>query len=249
MLADHAARLVANERHGRLAWLSFDAPKLARRIRPGQFVNVAVPGHLLRRPLASAGVDGNRLDLFVYALREGSAAIVAAVPGTTWSLLGPLGLPWSPPEAPSAVLVGGGTGTAPLVHLAQELLAAGATVQARHGAPGDAEIWVLDRYPAGVERIYYSEDGSAGRAGFPTAGLADDLRAMGGATVYACGPYELMRAAALAAREAGASCQVSVEAYMGCGVGACLSCVVRTTTGQIHACVDGPCVDAELVPW
>lgn len=249
MFADHAARLVANDSHDRLAWLTFEAPELARRIRPGQFVNLAVPGHLLRRPLASAGVQGSRVDLFVYALREGTAAIVAAVPGSTWSLLGPLGLPWSPPSGRMVVLIGGGTGTGPLVHLAQTLVSAGVNVQARHGAPTGAETWVLEHYPAGVETVYYSEDGSSGRSGFPTSGLAGDLRAMGEVTVYACGPQELMRAAVLAAREAGAACQVSVEAHMACGVGACLSCVVKTTTGQIHACVDGPCVDAGIFPW
>jgi dihydroorotate dehydrogenase electron transfer subunit len=65
--------------------------------------------------------------------------------------------------------------------------------------------------------------------------------------VYTCGPEAMQRAVAAQARDAGVSCEVSLERLMACGVGVCLSCVVSTTSGLKRACVDGPVFDAAEV--
>jgi dihydroorotate dehydrogenase electron transfer subunit len=66
---------------------------------------------------------------------------------------------------------------------------------------------------------------------------------------YACGPEAMQRAVAGMLAVAGVPCQVSLERLMACGIGACLSCVVSTTSGLKRACVDGPVFNAEEVVW
>ena len=67
--------------------------------------------------------------------------------------------------------------------------------------------------------------------------------------VYTCGPEPMQRIISKMAADAGVTCQVSLERLMGCGIGACLSCVVTTTDGLKRACVDGPVFAAEEVVW
>jgi len=67
--------------------------------------------------------------------------------------------------------------------------------------------------------------------------------------VYVCGPEPMQRIVADQCAGAGVPCQVSLERLMGCGIGACLSCVVTTRNGLKRACVDGPVFDAADVVW
>ena len=65
--------------------------------------------------------------------------------------------------------------------------------------------------------------------------------------VYICGPVPMMRAVANACLEAGVKCQVSLEKYMACGLGACLSCACEGIGKRIKVCKDGPVFWAEEV--
>jgi dihydroorotate dehydrogenase electron transfer subunit len=94
-----------------------------------------------------------------------------------------------------------------------------------------------------------TDDGSAGERGFVTI-VSERLMEEGRPdVVYVCGPEVMARAVAAQAAKASVACQVSLERLMACGVGACLSCVVTTSSGRKRACVDGPVFDAEEVCW
>lgn len=250
---DHRAELVWKQVEGVKGRLRFRAPALARALRPGQFVGVRVPGHVLRRPMAAAWAEGDELEIILTARAEGTRAILDAPVGSTWDLLGPLGRGF-PEPAGAAVVVSGGSGSGPCVFLAGELARAGRPALALHGARDGSEAFVLDRYAElGVEAAYFSEDGALGTRGFPTDGLAGALERFPDAQVFAVGPHGLMVAATRIALERDRPCWVSLEELMACGVGACLSCVARLkdpgVERQVHVCVDGPVFEGSTVAW
>ncbi len=245
---DHAARLVHKTVRGAKGVLTFEAPTLAPHLEPGQFVNLEVPGHVLRRPMAPASGGGRTFEVVMTARREGTRDLLNLPLGAEVRVLGPLGNTFPPPTG-RAVLISGGSGAGPLAYLANRLAATGHEVVVLHGARDASEAHLVPLFAREGARVhYFSEDGSYGEAGLPTQALPE-LLAAGPATVYAVGPEGLMRAAARLAAEHGAPCYVSLEAHMACGVGACLSCVHPTTRGTVHLCVDGPIFNAEEVIW
>ncbi|MDR1015988.1 MAG: dihydroorotate dehydrogenase electron transfer subunit, partial [Coriobacteriales bacterium] len=77
-----------------------------------------------------------------------------------------------------------------------------------------------------------------------------DLIAQGKVSqIYCCGPTPMLAAVATQAKQAKIACQVSLEAKMACGVGACLGCVVETRQGYRRVCADGPIFDAQDILW
>ena len=241
---DHRLRLVKKDVEGERGVLVFEAPELAEAMRPGQFLHLEAPGHLLRRPMAPA-VFGGRVVVFSRARGAGTRALLAAPEGTVLRALGPLGNAFPEPEG-RAVLVSGGTGIGPLLFLARALVKMGHEVVHLHGARDALEALYLPYLRAsGAELRFFTEDGSLGEPGRPTDALPFVLRP--GDTLYAVGPEPMMEAAARVAKTLALPAYVSLEAHMACGVGACLSCAVKTKKGQKHVCVDGPVFAAKDV--
>jgi len=247
---DHAVTLVTSEPLGPHQRLVLAMPALEARFEPGQFLNLSVPGHLLRRPLAPSRHEGTEVELIVTPFGPGTRDLIALPAGTRLQALAPLGNSF-PMPAGEAALVGAGAGAAPLAFLAERLLCAGRTVHVFHGAVSSEDRpLVREVYERlGIGAHYFSEDGALGRRGYPTAGLAELLAGGADVTVYSVGPLALMRAAARLAIEHGRPGYVSLDVHMACGVGACLSCAVKTTAGQKHACVDGPVFEVREVVW
>ena len=97
-----------------------------------------------------------------------------------------------------------------------------------------------------------TEDGSTGEEGLVTDYLAQQLeRGAGG--VCACGPTPMLAEVARQCRAAAVPCLVSMEQGMGCGVGACLGCVIPTLSSGAQryqrVCTEGPVFDAGVVDW
>jgi dihydroorotate dehydrogenase electron transfer subunit len=167
--------------------------------------------------------------------------------GDSISIFGPLGNGFSVnPEAKNLLLVAGGIGIAPLIFLAEDALKDGKQVTLITGTP------TSHRYPKGflskeMKLVTVTEDGSVG-----IKGLATDLIAghIGRADqVFACGPTPMYRAMAALQELKGRPVQVSLEAVMGCGVGVCYGCTVKTKGGLKQACTDGPVFDLGDILW
>jgi NAD(P)H-flavin reductase len=138
--------------------------------------------------------------------------------------------------------VGGGIGVAPLLCWHDEL-GPGATVLLGFRSAAHAEAAGLF---AGQPRIA-TDDGSAGHHGFVTELLREELDRGPEATVYACGPPQMLEAVRALCAERGVPSQLALESGMACGFGACFGCVVPTRGGYVRLCVDGPVLDgAEL---
>jgi len=240
--------------------LSLVAPAVAERARPGQFVAVAVGGPgsalLLRRAFAvyRARPQDGTVELVVAVHGAGTAWLVERRPGERLDVVGPLGRPFDLPAAPeSAVLVGGGYGSAALFDLADALLARGCRVDMVLGAASADRLFgrpEAARVAASV--TVTTEDGSAGVRGRVTDVLPDVLAAGGAVRAYACGPMGMLAAVADLTVGRGLACQVAVEESMACGIGVCMTCVLPVVgadgvTRMVRSCVDGPVFDGGAV--
>lgn len=203
---------------------------------PGQFVMIGcgagplVPAEpLLRRPFSLCDVDAaaGTFDIIYRRQGRGTAVLSTLRPLDQVSVLGPLGrgFAWHRSLARPA-LVGGGVGVPPLIYLARRLLADGALPRAFIGFARSAVAIGEDRFQAlGVPVQVATNDGSAGHRGFVTELVEREAAAGRIDSLFACGPVPMLAATAQIARRYGLPCQLCLEALMGCGVGACLTCV------------------------
>lgn len=226
----------------------------------------------LRRPFSIADLwvdaDGaSHLCVISRTVGTGTAWLEGLRPGQTLSVTGPLGHGFRvPPPSTPLVLIGGGAGIPPLLFLTRRLKAAGhtdvtvilgartqallpVTLTAQPSERGVATPCV--HYPADAcfDTIITSDDGSVGMRGMVTDALRAWADAYPGraATVCACGPEAMLAGVARVTRERGLACQLCIERHMGCGLGTCLSCVVRVrepARGEgwrwALTCQDGP---------
>jgi len=232
--ADH------NERYFTL-WLRSETIAAAS---PGQFVLVGLPGNVfkLRIPLGVHDVDDDRFAVMVKVVGEGTAALQRLSAGDTLDVMGPLGHGFLLPQSGNVLLVSGGIGYAPL-RLLHRRLERVCSVRWLHGGRTEADIFPADEQ--------YREDAlDVLRGGLVTDGLRRALAGGGCDRVFACGPHAML---AECARQCSAACvplEVSMEAYMACGIGVCHGCAVAAAAGgYLAACKDGPVFDAREVNW
>ena len=168
--------------------------------------------------------------------------------GDELDLLGPLGQGFSLKPEPT-MIVAGGMGMAPFAFVVRRALKIdGCDLRFHLGGRTVSDLKLAAAiFDLGIDSQVcrlFTEDGSEGRAGLVTEGLAEELTASP-ATVLTCGPEPMLRAVAEICRRVGVDCQASMERRMACGLGACLGCVVDAPDGgRVRACVEGPVFNA-----
>ena len=209
-------------------------------MRAGQFVELSVPGFYLRRPISVADSADGVLTLLVKEVGEGTKKLRTVKSGDTVDALTCLGNGFDL-NAEKPLLVGGGIGCAPLYKLAKDFAAAGVRATAVLGFRNAAEVYYAEEFARFCDVVIATDDGSAGvRGNAVSAAEGIDFDRF-----YACGPQVMLRAAAEKLRHG----QVSLEARMGCGFGACMGCSIKTTKGYARVCKEGPVFEAEEVVW
>ena len=218
--------------------------------RPGQFVNIALEGRFLRRPISVSDQEGEELRLIYKTVGAGTEQLSSMRPGETLSVLTGLGNGYDlSPAGDATLLLGVGVGVPPLYLLAKELRKAGKTVRAVLGFNTAAEIFgEADFRALGCEVTVTTADGSYGQKGFVTDALPEDY-----SYFYTCGPEPMLRAVYRAATTDG---QFSFEERMGCGFGACMGCSCRVKdpehpgeTRYKRICREGPVLRKEEILW
>jgi dihydroorotate dehydrogenase electron transfer subunit len=238
--------------------------------RPGQFLMIKVTDGsdpLLRRPFGIFDTGtfvteftdcGSQtyLEILYKVVGKGTAMLAALHDGDRLDILGPLGRGFNSGDpAGEKILVGGGIGLAPLYFLAREMVASSRVRLFAGGRSREDILCITEFERLGVETYVATDDGTLGDRGFVTQVLERHLATTQNATLFACGPMPMLQATAEIARRHNVPCQVSLEAYMACGMGACLGCVVK---GKEHrddhpdyrcVCKDGPVFDQCDLLW
>ncbi len=224
-------------------------------INPGQFAEVLIP-HIpdvfLRRPLSIHDVDvhNNTISLFIRIAGKGTRALANIREGDTLNLVYPLGRGFMLPEHDNILLIGGGCGVAPLLFLAHRLSDSHYHPDIMIGSRSVDEIHETEKYRQYGNLHLITEDGSLGEKGLVTHHSIFKANNFPFKTIFACGPEGMLRAVNKVVSRHGTEVYVSLENTMACGIGACLSCVVNTTTGNRCVCTDGPVFNTrELTGW
>ena len=232
--------------------IRLEAPKIAHQARPGQFVMVRCGEkgeYQLRRPLSVHRREGNQIALLFNMVGGGTQWLAQRQPRDKLDLLGPLGNGFTiHPTSQNLLLVAGGMGIAPLVFLAEEAVKHGKEVTLLYGAPTAAQLYPY--MPDGLEVIYATEDETMGRHGKIVAFSPDFFDWAD--QIFACGPLPMYRNMANnypQLQQSGKSTQISLEVRMGCGLGVCYGCTVKTKRGLKQVCQDGPIFDLDDILW
>lgn len=231
--------------------LTLKHPDKIGEIEAGQFVEVEVPGNkqvTLRRPISIHDVDtdNNTLTMLIQVVGKGTRTLATLEVGDTLNLVYPLGHGFSL-EGERVLLVGGGAGIAPLLHLSKCLKEKGITPTILLGGRTAALIPVKKEFEPYGKVCFATEDGSLGEKGMVTQ---HTMFAADYDHIYTCGPTPMMKAVARHAMQNGIECEVSLENMMACGIGACLCCVVDSDEGHKCVCKDGPVFNAKkLTNW
>jgi dihydroorotate dehydrogenase electron transfer subunit len=254
--------------------VTLNAPEQARLIRPGQFVMLKCvedveEDPLLRRPFTIFNILKNArggkpvgMELLVKAVGLGTHKLTRLRSGQNLFCLGPQGRGFQVSaemrnRVEIACLVAGGVGIAPLYLLAQSLMTQNVKPVLFYGGANGADLVLRERFEQlGIEIFYSTEDGSFGERGLVTQPFVQFLKThpRRDIRVYACGPWGMMKAIHSLSAQNNLPCEVSLEARMGCALGACLGCVVRSKDqgGEeqfLRVCQDGPVMDSKLIDW
>ena len=237
-----------------IRYLRIEAPKIARRRKPGQFVIVRASSNGERIPLTIA--DAHPAEGWIALICQGvgktTHQLNTVVAGDRIpDLAGPLGMPSRIERFGNVVAIGGGVGTAIAYPTAAALKEAGNRVVAIIGGRSREYIILEDEMRAVADEVYpTTDDGSYGYHGLVTGPLADlitsgppiDL-------VLAIGPIPMMKAVAELTRPHAIETVVSLNPIMVDGTGMCGGCRVEVGGETRFACVDGPEFDAHQVDF
>ncbi len=235
-------------------------PEIVGQPVPGQFLQIRCNQSydpLLRRPFSIHRIlESSCLEILYKVVGKGTESLRQRKPKEKLDILGPLGNGFGVAEdLESALLVAGGMGIAPLLALAEYLRKEKKKVIILMGAKTkDLLLCSEELKRLGCQVEHSSEDGSAGFRGMVTTLMEDFLSTLDSqpSTIYACGPRGMLKEVCRIAHKNNLPCQVSLEEYMACGVGACLGCPVRLKgprSGYKMVCKEGPVFSGEEIVW
>ena len=211
--------------------------------KPGQFLNIALDGLFLRRPISVCDYDETGLTILYKVVGRGTAQMASMQSGETLDVLTGLGNGYDVEKCGShALLLGGGVGVPPLFGLCKALLKSGRQVRVVLGFNTKDEVFYEAQFRAlGADVTVATADGTYGVKGFVTDAMPEEYDYF-----FACGPEPMLRAVCRATATSG---QLSFEERMGCGFGACMGCSCKTLTGYKRICKEGPVLEKEEIRW
>ena len=224
---------------------------------------------ILRRPFSFSDIRsaqaGIEIDILYGVVGPGTLRMTTLKEGDEVGIIGPLGNGFSIPEnTKTALLIGGGTGTPPMQHLAKYLkdnyphVKTTVFIGARdieslpvvHGKDPEDNVVMSEFVDYGIDSVIATDDGSANFKGVVTDAvkkyIEENKPESGSTVIYACGPKPMLAAAAELADEFDFESQLSTERVMACGFGLCQSCAIEVKSDNEDGfeyklcCKDGP---------
>lgn len=230
-----------------------EAPRIAAKARPGQFLILKANENGERIPLTMAETDPDKGTVTVIYMVVGKSTELfkrLKVGQAYQDVIGPLGQPTHIEPGKKVVCVGGGTGVAVLHPIARGMKQAGCAVTSIIGAR-NKDLLILEEKMgrASSELHVCTDDGSYGRKGFVTEVLKEKLDAGGVDQVVAIGPVPMMKFVSLMTKDYGVPTMVSLNPIMIDGTGMCGGCRVTVGGETKFGCVDGPEFDGHQVDF
>lgn len=237
-----------------MTWLVIEAPLVARKAKPGQFIILRTDEYGERIPLTMAGHDSEAgtIDIIYAAVGRTTMLMDQLEEGDSLAdVVGPLGKPTEMEGLKKVAVVGGGTGNALAYPLATGMHAAGIEVDMIAGFKNKDMVILEDEFRAGTDNLYITtDDGSHGEKGFTTDKLKELIEAGNKYDeIIAVGPPVMMKFVCRIAEEYGIKSVASLTAYMVDGTGMCGGCRCVIGGENKFVCVDGPEFDGSMVDW
>jgi NAD(P)H-flavin reductase len=235
-------------------YMRIEAPEIARKARPGQFVVIRVDEYGERIPLTLADWDDKEGTVTLVAMKVGTSTFKLSalnIGDSLLNLVGPLGLPSETGKFGTVICIGGGVGIAPIFPIARDLKEKGNKIISIIGSrSSDLLFWEDRMRTVSDELIVTTDDGSYAHKGLVTEPLKELLEGKEKiARVIAIGPAIMMKFCSLTTKPFEVPTFVSLNSIMVDGTGMCGCCRVEVGGTTKFACVDGPDFDGHQVDW
>ena len=238
------------------------ADSIVKSARPGNFIEIRVTDQtepFLRRPISIHNLDKeNGVLEFIFQIKgKGTEILSRKQVGDKIDIIGPLGYgTFKIEDYKKIAIIGGGIGIFPLYELAKQAKENGIKVNTYLGFRNRENVILESEFKSVSDNLTIAtDDGSYKENGFAINYLKRDIQNSKPDCIYACGPIQMLRAVKQLAEENNIPCQVSLEEKMGCGLGACLGCAVKTAKSPkeapeyFHVCKGGPVFNSKDVEF
>ena len=252
MMKDLLATVKSNKKIAEnIYMITLTLPEGVSAIHGGQFVNLSTGNgaNLLRRPLGVCIAEDNDVSVCYQVKGGGTQYLTTVEPGRKLQVLLPLGNWFDLDDYKNIVVVGGGVGVFPLIATIREYYKK-KNFYSYIGFRNKDAVCLLDELEKSKTLKVVTDDGSFGERGNAVSAYLSDAANVNADVIISCGPPIMLKILKEKLTEAGITtpCFVSLEERMGCGMGACLVCVCKTTYGEnARVCRDGPVFDINEV--
>jgi len=237
--------------------LRVNAPEIAAESKPGQFCMLKCgPDSLLRRPVSihAATPSGEIAFLYDDAPGKGKNWLRKIAAESQLDIIGPLGNGFEIEDKVNNILLAaGGIGIAPILFLAEKAIGLGKSVTLLQGARRREGLYPDERLPSGFRQKLVVVERRENGDHLPLGKVTDFLPAHinGADQVFACGPQAMLEALnnQVDNKAIAKSVQVSLEVRMGCGLGTCYGCSIKTKQGMKRVCKEGPVFNIKDIIW
>ena len=239
---------------------SVEAPEIVNTSKQGNFIEIRVSENIepfLRRPISIYNLDKEKGVLeFIFQVKgKGTEILSKKEEGDLIDIIGPLGYgTFDYENYQNIAVIGGGIGVFPLYELSKNAKKDGKNVNIYLGFRNKDFVLLEEEFKAVSDKfIITTDDGSYSEKGFAIDFLKKDVEEGKIDAIYACGPLPMLKAVRNFAIEKDIPCQISLEERMGCGLGVCLGCAVKTANSPkdapeyMHVCKAGPVFEAKEV--
>lgn len=238
------------------------ADEIVNIAKPGQFIEIRVSDQtepFLRRPISIYHLDKENgiLEFIVQVKGKGTELLSRKEIGDKIDIIGPLGFgSFKFSQYEKIAIIGGGIGIFPLYELAKQAKESGKEVHCYLGFRNKDFVMLEEEFQGVTDKLVITtDDGTYSNKGFAIDYLKEDMEAEKFECIFACGPIPMLRAVKEYTDKNNINCQISLEEKMGCGLGVCLGCAVKTAKSPkeapeyFHVCKGGPVFNAKDVEF
>ncbi len=206
-----------------------------------EFIEIKLDGYYLRRPISVCDFGKDYVEILYKVLGHGTKFMTSLKKGDTLDCLIGLGNGYDINISKKPLLIAGGIGVAPLIGLAKGFNKLNIRPKFIYGARSSNDIVLIEEIEKYADLIIATDDGSKGYHGNVVSCLKESNIDFD--YYYACGPQIMLKFLSKEFKNG----EVSLEARMGCGFGACMGCSIETTNGPKRVCKEGPVFKADEV--